>query len=238
MGRGRVELRRIEERARRQVSFAKRRKGLLKKAAELAVLCDAHVALLVFSPFDGNLHHFAAPSTIENIMERHQNFSAAQKSVHDKSLLEQSNSKGFQVPRATTDGRLNSDDVSIDESSISKLTAEQISQIERKLEDALRRTMARKTQLTMDRIAGLQEKGKSLPEERNFMDTTLLLDKEKVAGDETGSQRSGEVDGLLLSLSIGAKSIGANCNGIVSHGHGLGDGDTQQRRELPINLNI
>uniref|UniRef100_A0A0D3GBW8 MADS-box domain-containing protein n=1 Tax=Oryza barthii TaxID=65489 RepID=A0A0D3GBW8_9ORYZ len=55
-------MRRIEDTTRRQVTFSKRRKGLLKKASELSVLCDAEVALLVFSP-RGRFFHFAsAPS--------------------------------------------------------------------------------------------------------------------------------------------------------------------------------
>lgn len=49
MGRGRVELKRIENKINRQVTFAKRRNGLLKKAYELSVLCDAEVALIIFS---------------------------------------------------------------------------------------------------------------------------------------------------------------------------------------------
>lgn len=59
MGRGRVEVRRIENAVSRQVTFSKRRRGLAKKARELAVLCDAEVALLVFSD-KGRLHDFAA----------------------------------------------------------------------------------------------------------------------------------------------------------------------------------
>ncbi|OMP10420.1 Transcription factor, MADS-box [Corchorus olitorius] len=49
MGRGRVQLRRIENKISRQVTFSKRRSGLLKKAHEISVLCDADVALIVFS---------------------------------------------------------------------------------------------------------------------------------------------------------------------------------------------
>lgn len=58
-GRGRVEVRRIENSVSRQVTFSKRRRGLAKKAWELAVLCDADVALLVFSD-KGRMHDFAA----------------------------------------------------------------------------------------------------------------------------------------------------------------------------------
>ena len=49
MGRGRVQLKRIENKINRQVTFSKRRTGLLKKAHEISVLCDADVALIVFS---------------------------------------------------------------------------------------------------------------------------------------------------------------------------------------------
>lgn len=49
MGKKKVELKRIEDKNSRQVTFSKRRKGLMKKARELSVLCDAKVAAVVFS---------------------------------------------------------------------------------------------------------------------------------------------------------------------------------------------
>ncbi|MFS7943968.1 putative transcription factor MADS-type1 family [Helianthus anomalus] len=61
MGRGRVELKRIENKINRQVTFAKRRNGLLKKAYELSVLCDAEVALIIFSS-RGKLFEFCSSS--------------------------------------------------------------------------------------------------------------------------------------------------------------------------------
>ncbi|XP_057767491.1 agamous-like MADS-box protein AGL11 isoform X5 [Salvia miltiorrhiza] len=59
MGRGKVELKRIENPTNRQVTFSKRRNGLLKKAFELSVLCDAEVALIVFSP-SGKAYQFSS----------------------------------------------------------------------------------------------------------------------------------------------------------------------------------
>jgi hypothetical protein len=61
MGRGRVELKRIENKINRQVTFAKRRNGLLKKAYELSILCDAEVALVLFS-HAGRLYQFSSSS--------------------------------------------------------------------------------------------------------------------------------------------------------------------------------
>jgi hypothetical protein len=59
MGRGKVQLRRIENNVSRQVTFSKRRSGLLKKAHEIAVLCDADVAVIVFSA-KGRLYEYSA----------------------------------------------------------------------------------------------------------------------------------------------------------------------------------
>ncbi|CAN1235670.1 Agamous-like MADS-box protein AGL12 [Linum perenne] len=49
MARGKVQMKRIENPVHRQVTFCKRRAGLLKKAKELSVLCDAEIGVLVFS---------------------------------------------------------------------------------------------------------------------------------------------------------------------------------------------
>ncbi|MQM13513.1 hypothetical protein Taro_046439 [Colocasia esculenta] len=64
MGRGRVELKRIENKINRQVTFAKRRNGLMKKAYELSVLCDAEVALIIFSN-RGKLFEFCSNNSID-----------------------------------------------------------------------------------------------------------------------------------------------------------------------------
>jgi MADS-box transcription factor len=62
MGRGRVELKRIENKINRQVTFSKRRNGLLKKAYELSVLCDAEIALIIFSS-RGKLSEFGSSTS-------------------------------------------------------------------------------------------------------------------------------------------------------------------------------
>lgn len=58
MGRGKIEIKRIENNTNRQVTFCKRRNGLLKKAYELSVLCDAEIALIVFSS-RGRVYEFS-----------------------------------------------------------------------------------------------------------------------------------------------------------------------------------
>ncbi|KAL3524219.1 hypothetical protein ACH5RR_017054 [Cinchona calisaya] len=63
MVRGKVQMRRIENETSRQVTFSKRRNGLLKKAYELSVLCDAEVALIIFSQ-KGKLFEFSSSKKI------------------------------------------------------------------------------------------------------------------------------------------------------------------------------
>nr|AEL31340.1 AGAMOUS [Vicia sativa] len=66
IGRGKIEIKRIENTTNRQVTFCKRRNGLLKKAYELSVLCDAEVALIVFST-RGRLYEYANNSVKASI---------------------------------------------------------------------------------------------------------------------------------------------------------------------------
>ncbi|PWZ16535.1 MADS-box transcription factor 26 [Zea mays] len=75
MARGKVQLRRIENPVHRQVTFCKRRAGLLKKARELSVLCDAHVGIIVFSAH-GKLYDLATTGTMEELIERYRTASS------------------------------------------------------------------------------------------------------------------------------------------------------------------
>ncbi|KAA3484745.1 agamous-like protein MADS-box protein isoform X2 [Gossypium australe] len=72
MGRVKLQIKRIENTTNRQVTFSKRRNGLIKKAYELSVLCDVDVALIMFSP-SGRLSLFSRNKSIEEILERYVN---------------------------------------------------------------------------------------------------------------------------------------------------------------------
>lgn len=65
MGRVKIAIRRIDNSTSRQVTFSKRRNGLLKKAKELAILCDAEVGVIIFSS-SGKLYEYSN-SRFENI---------------------------------------------------------------------------------------------------------------------------------------------------------------------------
>ncbi|KAA8538745.1 hypothetical protein F0562_028360 [Nyssa sinensis] len=70
MARGKVQLKRIENPVHRQVTFCKRRAGLLKKAKELSVLCDAEIGVFIFSAH-GKLYELATEGTMQGLIERY-----------------------------------------------------------------------------------------------------------------------------------------------------------------------
>ncbi|CAN1332769.1 Agamous-like MADS-box protein AGL19 [Linum perenne] len=85
MVRGKTQMKRIENATSRQVTFSKRRNGLLKKAFELSVLCDAEVALIIFSP-RGKLYEFSSSSiikTIERYEKKHKDNGQGSKELED-----------------------------------------------------------------------------------------------------------------------------------------------------------
>ncbi|XP_066274075.1 myocyte-specific enhancer factor 2A-like isoform X17 [Branchiostoma lanceolatum] len=49
MGRKKIQIARIDDERNRQVTFTKRKFGLMKKAYELSVLCDCEIALIIFN---------------------------------------------------------------------------------------------------------------------------------------------------------------------------------------------
>ncbi|XP_044318126.1 agamous-like MADS-box protein AGL61 [Triticum aestivum] len=68
MGRKKIVIRRIENKAARDICFSKRRQGLFRKANELAVMCGAQVAAVVYSRA-GKAYSFGHPSA-EDIVDR------------------------------------------------------------------------------------------------------------------------------------------------------------------------
>ncbi|ONM13976.1 NAD(P)-binding Rossmann-fold superfamily protein [Zea mays] len=71
MGRGKVELKKIENPTNRQVTFSKRRMGLFKKANELAILCDAQIGVIIFSG-SGRMYEYSSPPwRIASVFDRY-----------------------------------------------------------------------------------------------------------------------------------------------------------------------
>ncbi|KAL1557850.1 MADS-box protein JOINTLESS-like [Salvia divinorum] len=71
MVRQKIEIKKIDNLTARQVTFSKRRKGLFKKARELSTLCDAEIALIVFSA-SGKLFDYSSSSMMQ-LIQRYYN---------------------------------------------------------------------------------------------------------------------------------------------------------------------
>ncbi|XP_010502999.1 PREDICTED: truncated transcription factor CAULIFLOWER A-like isoform X1 [Camelina sativa] len=163
MGRGRVQLRRIENKIRRQVTFSKRRTGLVKKAQEISVLCDADVALIVFSP-KGKLFEYSAGSSMERILDRYERSSYAGQEIPTPNL----DSQGECSTECSRLLRM----IDVMQRSVRHLKGEEVDALsirelqglEMQLDTALKKTRSRKNQLMLESIAQLQKKEKELKE--------------------------------------------------------------------------
>ncbi|XP_056844003.1 truncated transcription factor CAULIFLOWER A-like [Raphanus sativus] len=163
MGRGRVQLRRIENKIRRQVTFSKRRTGLVKKAQEISVLCDADVALIVFTP-KGKLFEYSAGSSMERILVRYERCSFAGQDIPTPNLDTQGEcstecSKLLRMIDAMQTSLRHLKGEEVDALSIRELQG-----LEMQLDTSLRRTRSRKNQLMVESLAQLQKKEKELKE--------------------------------------------------------------------------
>nr|AGH39918.1 MADS domain protein [Clematis heracleifolia] len=72
MGRGKVEIKKIENMTKRQVTYSKRRTGIMKKARELTVLCDAEVSLIMFSCTGKLAEYTSASTTPKKVYDQYQ----------------------------------------------------------------------------------------------------------------------------------------------------------------------
>lgn len=62
MGRGKIEIKRMENSTKRQVTYSKRKTVIIKKAKEISVLCNAKVCLVMFSS-SGKMVEFCSDGT-------------------------------------------------------------------------------------------------------------------------------------------------------------------------------
>ncbi|KAI4354949.1 hypothetical protein L6164_003769 [Bauhinia variegata] len=160
MVRGKTQMRRIENATSRQVTFSKRRNGLLKKAYELSVLCDAEVALIIFSP-RGKMYEFASSGvqgTIERYRRHTRDTQATNKSVEQnmQHLKQEAANmmKNIEQLEATKKKLLGE--------GLGSCTVEELQQIEQQLERSVISVRARKTQAYKEQIEQLKEKEKAL----------------------------------------------------------------------------
>ncbi|CAL4906519.1 unnamed protein product [Urochloa decumbens] len=162
-GRGKVEVRRIENSVSRQVTFSKRRRGLAKKARELAVLCDADVAMLVFSD-KGRLHHFAAHASMEQILDRYERYLLREGGDVMEDRLEemQGNMSYDYIKMRSRIEALQKSQRNLMGEQLESLTFRELQQLEHQIDTALRNIRSRKERFLVEQNSILEKKKTAL----------------------------------------------------------------------------
>ncbi|CAM8938519.1 unnamed protein product [Rhodiola kirilowii] len=179
MGRGKVVIRRIDNSTSRQVTFSKRRNGLLKKAKELAILCDAEIGIVVFSS-TGKLYEFASTS-MKSVIDRYITSKEEQQpllctSSEIKALLCKTYrpvtfallvlaKRGSYTTTATPELTRKPQDRQLMGEELSGLGVKDLQNLENQLEKSLRSIRTMKDQLMMNEIQELKRKGNIIHEE-------------------------------------------------------------------------
>ncbi|KAF7141097.1 hypothetical protein RHSIM_Rhsim06G0071900 [Rhododendron simsii] len=170
MAREKIKIKKIDNITARQVTFSKRRRGLLKKAEELAVLCDAEVALIIFSA-TGKLFEFASTSC-----DSHYLTVMASPVIICQDMHPPIASKFFQKLENSNLARL-SKEVSDKASQLRQMRGEdlqglnisELQNLEKMLEAGLSRVLHTKGDRIMTEIATLKRKGDQLIEENRVL---------------------------------------------------------------------
>lgn len=164
MTRKKIQIKKIDNISSRQVTFSKRRKGLFKKAQELSTLCDADIALMVFSA-TSKLFEYAS-SSMEQVIERRNGYSANHR------LLDHPSTDQLQVESDSTCDTLRKklEDKSrelrqLNGEDLQELTVEELQKLEALLKRSLSSVSKIKDEMFMRDIDTLKRKEVELIEE-------------------------------------------------------------------------
>ncbi|KAG5007763.1 hypothetical protein JHK85_026305 [Glycine max] len=156
MGRGKIVIERIDNSTSRQVTFSKRRKGLIKKAKELAILCDAQVGLVIFSS-TGKLYEYASTS-MKSLIERYNTC----KEEHHHQMNPESEVKFWQREAEILTQQLQNlqeNHRQLMGEQLYGLTVRNLQDLENQLELSLQGVRMKKEQILKDEIQELNRKG-------------------------------------------------------------------------------
>ncbi|KAJ7982747.1 AGAMOUS MADS box factor transcription factor [Quillaja saponaria] len=171
MGRGKIEIKRIENTTNRQVTFCKRRNGLLKKAYELSVLCDAEVALIVFSS-RGRLYEYSN-NNIRSTIDRYRKASSDSSSA---TSITEINAQYFQQESAKLRQQiqtLQNSNRHLMGDALSTLSIKELKQLENRIERGITRIRSKKHELMLAEIEYLQKREIELENENLCLRTKI-----------------------------------------------------------------
>ncbi|XP_073160367.1 myocyte-specific enhancer factor 2A isoform X4 [Lepidochelys kempii] len=93
MGRKKIQITRIMDERNRQVTFTKRKFGLMKKAYELSVLCDCEIALIIFNS-SNKLFQYAS-TDMDKVLLKYTEYNEPHESRTNSDIVETLRKKGL-----------------------------------------------------------------------------------------------------------------------------------------------
>ncbi|XP_019170411.1 PREDICTED: agamous-like MADS-box protein AGL61 [Ipomoea nil] len=145
MVRTKVEIKRIEDKAKRHTTFTKRRQGLFKKASELCKRCNAEAAVITFS-LAGNAFAFGHPS-VNAVLARHNSYDANGQPCNDRGSVDDDDaeSDAQKVPEdggvvvVASNEDLNDED---DDMKVEEMSMEELEKLDSAMEEMKRKVIA------------------------------------------------------------------------------------------------
>ncbi|XP_057541505.1 MADS-box protein JOINTLESS [Amaranthus tricolor] len=198
MAREKIKIKKIDNTTARQVTFSKRRRGLFKKAEELSILCDADVALIIFSA-TGKLFEYSNIS-MNTILERHK--------LHSKNLekLEQPSLR-LQLVENGNYTMLNEEIANKSQQlrhmrgeELQGLSIEELQELEKSLEFGLKQIIDKKGEKITNEINSLKQKGIELTEENEWL-------RQQVLEVSKGIQQSADSENLCYEDGQSSESV-------------------------------
>nr|XP_025625061.1 MADS-box protein GGM13 isoform X2 [Arachis hypogaea] len=191
MGRGKIEIKRIENTTTRQVTFSKRRNGLLKKTNELSVLCDAQIGLIVFSNTGKLFHYSSHPYRMDQIIEKYQRSTGTRITRHGHSHL--------QEDLLTEMAMLRRQNLSLEMGiqrylgeGIACLRYEELTKLEDEVQSSVARIRKRQNELLQQQLENLRRKERILEDENCNLSNwqTAVLEFERAAASNGGDNKA------------------------------------------------
>ncbi|PAA86942.1 hypothetical protein BOX15_Mlig011613g1 [Macrostomum lignano] len=96
MGRKKIAISRIEDERNRQVTFTKRKFGLMKKAYELSVLCDCEIAIIIFNNTN-RLFQYAS-NDMDKVLLKYTEYNEPHESRTNKDIMDFLQKKDCKAP--------------------------------------------------------------------------------------------------------------------------------------------
>ncbi|CAA2998924.1 MADS-box SVP-like [Olea europaea subsp. europaea] len=179
MVRQKIQIKKIDNLTARQVTFSKRRKGLLKKAQELSTLCDAEIALIIFSA-TGKLFDYSS-SSVRKLIERYNQHSESCGILCQPS--ERGNGDHAMLNKELVDKTLELRQLKGED--LQGLCLDDLMKLEKMVEGGLSRVVKTKSERLIKDISTLKKKESELREENAWL-------KQQVADSE--GRRNGIIE--------------------------------------------